>query len=152
MSRFLRTSLNSPAAFLVDEVPTVDEEAGIMTGVTDTTRWLPTSSEQRGDPDLHPRHVSGPELLLVTSGLHAHSFHGCKWNEGWVGFRSRVPRADLQDTPRIGAPLQIRSGKSRKRVSDKRAMLRYSFTFTQEGREVCHGDQSAMFVRGAELG
>ena len=85
-----------------------------MTGVTDTTRWLTASSEQLGDPALHPRDVSGPELLLVTSGLHAHSLHGCKWSEGWVGFSSRVPRVDLQDTTRIGPPLQIRSGKSRK--------------------------------------
>ena len=41
---------------------------------------------------------------------------------------------------------------TRSRVGAKRAMLRYSFTFSQEGREVYRGDQSALFVHGAELG
>ena len=154
MARFLATFLYSPAAFLVDEVLTADHESKVMTARMDTTRWLPIAAEQRGDPRAHPRHVSGPELLLVTGSLgclHAYFFHGCKWDEGWVGFGSRVHRADFRDLTRIGPPLELRSEETRSRVSGKRAMLRYSFTFTQEGREVYRGDQSAMFVHGVEF-
>ena len=155
MARFLRTFIYSPAAFLVDEVTSADPENKVLEGRMETTRYLPISEEQRGDPVSHPRHVSGPELLLITGSLgclHASFFHGCWWDEGWVGFGSRVYRADFRDLARIGPPLHLRSEETRSRVGTKRVMLRYSFTFTQEGREVYRGDQSALFVHGAELG
>ncbi len=155
MERFQRTFIYAPPAFLVDEITRADADARVLEGRMATTRPLPISAEQRGDPTRHPRHVSGPELLLITGSLgclHAFFFHGCHWDEGWVGFGSRVYRADFRELARIGPPLHLRSEETRSRVGPKRVMIRYQFTFTQDGRDVYRGDQSALFVRDAELG
>lgn len=154
LSRFVETFIYSPRAFLVSEVLTADAEAGVMTGRMDTTRYLPIAAEQRGDPKLHPRHVSAPELMLATGNLgclHAYFFHGCRWDAGWVGFGSRAHRIDFRDIAYIGPPVELRSEETRKRIGPKRVVLRYDFEFTQQGRVVYRGDQSAIFVLNKEL-
>ena len=155
VARFVDTFIYSPRAFLVSEVLTADPEAGRMTARMDTTRYLPFSAEQRGDPVLHPRHVSAPELMMITGNLgclHAYFFYGCRWDAGWVGFGSRAHRIDFKDIAHIGPSLDLESVETRKRVGASRVMLRYDFTFTQGGRVVYRGDQSAIFVRHKELG
>ena len=149
MLRFQETFIYGPEAFLVDEVLSADAEAKVLEATFDTTRPLPISAAQRGDPARHPRHVSGPELMLATGSLgclHAFFFHGCHWDAGWVGFGSRVHRIDFREIAYIGPPLHLRSEETRTRVGPKRVMLRLAFSFSQGGREVYRGDQSALFV------
>jgi len=154
LAHFLETFLYTQDAFFVDEVLSADAEARVITARMDTTRHLPIGSCQRVDPKRHPAHVSGPELILLTGNLgclHAYFFHGCRWDEGWSGFGSRIHRADFRDLTRIGPPLLLRSEETKTRVGPKRAVLRFAYEFTQEGRVVYRGDQSAMFVKDADL-
>lgn len=149
MERFLATYMYGPEAFLVDEVRSLDSARGEVRAVLDTTRPLPLSRHQRTGPG-HPAHVSGGELLMVTASLgclHAWFFHGCRWEEGWVGFGKRIHRADFASLARIGPPLELRSTETRARRGATRLVLRYEFEFRQEGVPVYVGDQSAMFLK-----
>jgi hypothetical protein len=152
LQTFLDHFLYEPAAFLVDSVELAAD--GVIEATCDTQRDLPISAMQRGDPKKHPRHVSAPELVLATGSLgclHAYFFHGCRWQDGWVGFGSRIHRADFRDIVRRGPPMTMRSVEVRKRVQPKRVVLRLEFEFMQEGRLVYRGDQTAMFVLGTEF-
>ena len=154
LERFLASFLYSREAFLVDEVVRMDAEARTIEARMDTTRALPIARHQRGDPAVHPRHVSAPELVLVTGNLgclHAYFFHGCRWEEGWVGFGNRIHRADFRSLVTLGPPLVLRSKETRTRVQPKRVVIRYEFEFFQQERLVYYGDQSAIFLKGRPL-
>ena len=119
--------------------------------VLDTTRSLPVARYQVGDPGIHPRHVSAPDLVLLTGNLgclHAYFLHSCRWEEGWVGFGNRIHRADFRSLVTIGPPLRLQSKETKAREGPKRVVLRYEFRFWQEERLVYFGDQSAIFVKG----
>lgn len=149
MARFLRTYHYAPEAFLVDEVLAIDREAGEVRARMDTTRPLPLSALQRGAPEVHPRHVSGPELLQVTGclgSLHAYFNYELRWDEGWVGYGTRIHRADFRRLVGLGPPLELRSRELRVRRSRRRLVLRLGFRFEQEGALVYEGDQSAHFL------
>ena len=150
IDRFVAMFLYSREAFLVDEVLRLDPSQGEIEARMDTTRLLPVSRFQAGDPRVHPRHVSAPDLLLLTGNLgclHAYFLHGCRWDEGWVGFGNRIHRADFRRLVTIGPPLFLHSKETRVREGQKRVVLRYEFRFSQEGQLAYFGDQSAMFVR-----
>jgi len=154
IDHFVATFLYSSEAFLVDEVISVDGERGAIEARMDTTRPLPVSRFQSGDALVHPRHVSAPDLLLLTGNLgclHAYFLHQCRWDEGWVGFGNRIHRADFKRLVTIGAPLVLHSRETRVREGPRRVVLRYEFRFSQEGRLAYFGDQSAMFVKGLKL-
>jgi hypothetical protein len=154
MRHFLETFLYDEEAFLVDEVLRLDPEARCIEALLDTTRPLPFAARQRTNA-AHPAHVAGAEILMATGSLgcmHAWFFHGCRWDEGWVGFGSRIHRADFKRLARIGPPLHLLSRETRSRVGPRRVVLRYEFRFSQDGEPVYLGDQSAMFVRDRELG
>jgi hypothetical protein len=151
LARFLDTLFYERAAFLVDEVVRVDEAARALEAVMDTRRPLWLTALQRGDPLVHPRHVSGPELIQLTGNLgmlHAFLFHGVRWDGGWVGFGSRIHRADFKALARVGPPLALRSCETRTRAGPRRVVMRLAFEFRQEGRLCYQGDQSAMFMKG----
>src|SRR5437867_6972536 len=93
LDRFVATFLYSREAFLVDDVLTVDRDAREIEAKMDTTRLLPVGRFRIGDPAVHPRHVSAPDLLLLTGHLgclHAYFLPCCSWDEGWVGFGNRI--------------------------------------------------------------
>jgi hypothetical protein len=153
MRRFLDTFLYRENAFLVDEIRSVDREARRIEAVMDADRPLPIAPHQRTGPG-HPAHVSAAELLMLTGNLgclHAWIYHGCRWEEGWSGFGNRIHRADFKRIARVDAPLELESCESRSRVGERRIVLRYDFRFRQAGELVYVGDQTAMFVRGADL-
>jgi len=155
LERFVATFLYSADAFLVDEVLRLDAERGEVEARMDTTRTLPVTRFQVGDPRTHPRHVSAPDLVLLTGNLgclHAYFLHGCRWEEGWVGFGNRIHRADFRSLVTVGPPLLLHSKEMRVRRGAKRVVLRYEFRFQQEGRLVYFGDQSAIFVKDRALG
>lgn len=151
LRRFCETFLYAPEAFLVDEVVRLDAGRREITARMDTAKELPIARFQRGDPGVHPRHVSAPELLLLTGNLgclHAWFFHGCRWDEGWVGFGNRIHRADFRTLVRLGPPLDLVSREVRTRVGPSRIVIRYEFRFSQDSKPVYFGDQTAMFLRG----
>jgi len=151
--RFLDTFLYREAAFLVDEIVSLDREAHTIHARLDTSRPLPFAREQRVD-QRHPAHVSAGEMLMATGSLgclHAWIFHAVRWDEGWAGFGNRVHRADFKSLARLGPPLELFSRETQWRDGPKRVVIRYEFRFTQEDRLVYVGDQSAMFFKDVPL-
>ena len=154
LQRFLDTFLYREEAFLVDEILRLDPVAREIAALLDTTRPLPFAAQQRTD-DNHPAHVAAGEILMATGGLgcmHAWFFHGCYWDEGWVGFGNRIHRADFKAIARIGPPLRLESRETRARAGSRRVVLRYEFRFWQEETLVYQGDQTAMFLKDQRLG
>jgi hypothetical protein len=149
--RFLATLPYDPRAFFVDEVVAIDRSEKRVRAKLDTRRPLPLSDLQRGDPRIHPRHVNGAVLVHVTGvlgSLHAYFVNGLRFDEGWIGFGSRIHRADFKRLVRIGPPLDLVSVETRLRASPDRQIARYEFHFSQDG-ELCYaGDQTATWLRG----
>jgi len=153
LRRFLDTFLYREAAFLVDEIVSVDGAAHALEARLDTTRVLPFAREQRVDL-LHPAHVSAGEILMATGSLgclQAWLFHGIRWDEGWSGFGNRIHRADFKSLARIGPPLELHSHETQWRDGPRRVVMRCEFRFVQEDRLVYAGDQSAMFFKDRDL-
>jgi hypothetical protein len=149
LERFRASFLYEPGAFLVDEVVRADPEKRALEAVLDTSRPLPLSDLQRPSAS-HPAHVAAGDLLQVTGSLgclHAWLFHGCRWEEGWVGFGARIHRVDFERLVERGAELRLTSRELRSRVGPRRIVLRLTFEFFQSGARVYFGEQSAMFLR-----
>ncbi len=153
MRHFLDTFLYRESVFLVDEVLKLDRTDRCIEARLDHERFLPFAEQQRTDAN-HPAHFSAGELVMVTGCLgcmHAWFFHGCRWDEGWVGFGNRIHRADFKKIALLDAPLELESRETKTRVGERRLVLRYEFLFRQRGDIVYKGDQSAMFLRDASL-
>ena len=152
MQRFLDSFMYHDDVFLVDEILKLDTEQRSIDAVLDTTRPLPIADRQRVS-DVHPSHVSGPELLMITGSLgclHAWFFHGCRWDEGWTGFGNRIHRAEFRKLGLRGPSLTLQSREIRARRQAERVVIRYEFHFKQEDELVYFGEQSAMFLRGQQ--
>jgi hypothetical protein len=153
LRRFIETFLYREAGFLLDEVLDLDPEERAICARVETAKPLPWTQLQRSGPH-HPAHVAGADLLGLTGSLgclHAWFFHGCRWDEGWTGFGSRVHRADFKALARLGPPLELRSRETRTRAGPRRVVIRYEFRFAQEGRLVYRGEQSAIFLKEPDL-
>lgn len=150
MRAFLESFFYEQSVFLIDEVTELDSAQRSVGAKFDTRRRLPFASQQRVRPG-HPAHVSGPEIVMITAdlgSLHAWFFHGCRWDEGWVGFGVRIHRADFKALAQIGPPLILRSREIRSRAGSERIVIRFEFEFSQNGRSIYSGDQTAMFLKG----
>jgi hypothetical protein len=153
MQHFLDSFLYEEEAVLVDEITSLDHENKRIEAILDTNRPLPLSARQRVSSH-HLAHVSGPELIMATGslgGMHPYFFHGCRWEQGWAGFGNRIHRADFKRLALIGPPIMLESVETRSRIGPTRIVLRYAFSFRQNGELIYVGDQSAMFVKNRDL-
>lgn len=149
LDRFRESYFYEDAAILVDELLEADEEARRLVARLDTRRPLPFGDLQRVR-DGHPRHLAGGDILMATAALgslHAWLFHGVRWEDGWVGFGSRIHRGDFRRLARVGPSLELRCREARSRRGAGRLVIRYEFDFSQRGETVYVGDQTAIFLR-----
>lgn len=149
IGRFIETFFYAPEAFLVDEVVSLDPVERAIVARLDTRRALPVTRHQRVT-EAHPAHVSGADLIMVTGCLgcmHAWFFHGCRWDEGWVGFGNKIHSGEFRSLASPGPVLELRSRETRARIGARRIVIRFEFEFSQRGDAVYRGDQSAMFVK-----
>src|SRR4029077_2131860 len=96
------------------------------------TPWL-FARHQRGPEEIHPRHVNGSDLVMLTASLgslHAYFFHNCLWEEGWVGFGNRIEYAEFKSLASIDRPLELRSTETRLRKGASRVLIEFDFEFT----------------------
>jgi hypothetical protein len=150
-AHFLATIPYDPKAFLIDEILEIDAASSRVRARLDTGKQLPLVEDQRGDPAIHPRHVAGPVLVQLTGMLglvHAYFLHAVRFDQGWIGFGSRIHRADFKRLARLGPPLELESVETRARIGTDRHIVRYEFRFTQEGALCYFGDQTATWLRG----
>lgn len=146
---FERGYMYRGAGVLVDRLFDVDPDKGTIAAELDTDRPLPYSTLQYTTED-HPAHVSAGDLLMATGTLaclYAWLFLGCKWDEGWAGFGSRIHRADFKHMVQVGPPLRMQLRQTAVRLGTRRVMLRCELRFTQDNRLSYVGDQTALFVR-----
>ena len=149
MHRFLRTYFYKSDAVMVDEILELDSTNHCILAQMNTDGVLPYSALQRQSAD-HPPHVSAADMIMATGSLgslHAWFFHGCRWDEGWAGFGSRIHRADFKSLAHIGPPIELRSSTLKARAGKNRVILRLTFEFRQEEKLVYKGEQSAIFVK-----
>lgn len=149
LARFLDSFFYAQPAILFDRIVAIEVDEQRLVAQRSPTAPLPIAQWQRGDPARHPRHVSAAELLMMTGTLGclaAWCFHGCRWDEGWIGFGNRIHRADFRELAAQDRPLDLECRTTRSRQGARRVMCRFAFTFTQGEKVVYTGDQSAIFV------
>ena len=97
MCCFLDTFLYDEAAFLIDEVTSLDAERHEIRARLDTTRSLPISRHQRVTWG-HPGHISGGELVTVTiDQSYRHSLSGYMAGAGELRERGGRTRLSVLD-------------------------------------------------------
>ncbi|MBZ0121565.1 MAG: hypothetical protein IT378_26995 [Sandaracinaceae bacterium] len=140
---------------LIDEVLEVDREQSFVRVRMPTHADLPITREQRAHPVRHPRHVSGGLMVHMTgvAGLvHAYYVLDLRHRDGWVGYGGAIHRARFKNLAPPGEPIEIACKATMVRRGTQRVVARYDLRFTQCGREVYEGDQTAMWLRVPEDG
>jgi len=145
---FLEDCLYGPDAVLVDEILAVDREQGLVRARMPTPPTLPITRDQRGDPRLHPRHVSGGLMVHVTGILgfvHAYYILDLRHADGWVGFGTHVHNARFRALASLGEPLVLEGQHTQIRRLAGNLFVRYRFRFSQGDSVVYESEQSAVW-------
>lgn len=135
---------------MIDEVLEVDREASLIRARMPTHADLPLTRLQKVHPVRHPRHVSGGLMVHMTgvAGMvHAYYVLDLRHSEGWVGYGGAIHRGRFKNLAEPGEPIEIRCQATRVRRRDKSIMARYDLLFSQSGKPVYEGDQTAMWVK-----
>ncbi|MBX3274838.1 MAG: hypothetical protein KF729_31530 [Sandaracinaceae bacterium] len=147
---FLKECFYLPEGLLIDEILDVDVDASRIRVRMPTHDGLPLTNAQRVHPVLHPRHVSGGLMIHMTgvAGMvHAYYVLGLRHSEGWVGYGGAIHRGRFKNLAPPGEPIEIACTATYVRRREKTIMARYDLEFTQAGREVYFGDQTAMWLK-----
>lgn len=139
-----------PEGLLIDEILEVNVEESRVRVRMPTHDDLPLTRMQKVHPTLHPRHVSGGLIIHMTgvAGMvHAYYVLGLRHTEGWVGYGGAIHRGRFKNLAPPGEPIEITCTATRVRQREKSVMVRYDLRFTQNGNEVYHGDQTAMWMK-----
>lgn len=135
---------------MIDDVLEVDREASLIRARMPTHEDLPLTRLQKVHPVRHPRHVSGGLMVHMTgvAGMvHAYYVLDLRHSDGWVGYGGAIHRARFKNLAKPGPPIEIRCQATRLRRREKSVMARYDLLFSQEGKPVYEGDQTAMWVK-----
>lgn len=147
---FVEDCFYLPEGLMIDEILEVDVDASRVRIRMPTNDDLPLTRTQRVHPALHPRHVSGGLMIHMTgvAGMvHAYYVLGLRHKEGWVGYGGAIHKGRFKNLAPPGEPIEIRCEATRVRRREKSVVVRYDLRFTQQGNEVYHGDQTAMWMK-----
>lgn len=139
-----------PGGLLIDEILELDPEASRIVARMPTFDELPLTREQRVHPIRHPRHVSGGLMVHMTGMVafaHAYFLLGLRHSEGWIGYGARIHSARFRALAIPGDPLHLECRATKLRKGEERALGRYELRFTQNGKLVYEGDQTAMWMK-----
>jgi hypothetical protein len=152
-SALVADALYFPGGLLIDEVLEVDLAKSLVRVRMPTHEDLPITREQRVHPTRHPRHVSGGLMVHMTGVagfVHSYYVLGIRHAEGWTGYGVRIHSARFHAIAPPGEPIEITAWSTQLRRGPERILGRYSFRFTQAGKLVYEGDQTAMWLRVPE--
>jgi len=147
---FVEDCFYLPEGLLIDEVVEVDREASRVVVRMPTHDDLPLTRTQRVHPVLHPRHVSGGLMIHMTgvAGMaHAYYVLGLRHRDGWVGYGGAIHKGRFKNLAPPGEPILIECTATRVRQRERSVVARYDLRFTQGGKEVYVGDQTAMWMK-----
>lgn len=139
-----------PDGLLLDEIVTVDREAGRVAARMPTHEDLPLTRAQRAHPVFHPRHVSGGLMVHMTGMMgfvHAYYVLDLRHAEGWIGYGGRIHSARFKALAQPGEPMILECTQKQLRRGEKQVLARYDFRFTQKGTVVYEGDQTALWMK-----
>jgi len=140
-----------PEGLLLDEVLEIDRTGmGRVVARMPTHDGLPLTRDQRAHPIRHPRHVSGGLMVHMTGMVgvvHAYYVLGLRHSAGWIGYGGRIYSGKFLALAPPGEPLILECVATQVRKLPKAVFARYLLTFTQSGKTIYQGDQSAMWVR-----
>lgn len=142
-----------PEGLMIDEILEVDREQSLIRARMPTHDDLPLTRLQKVHPTRHPRHVSGGLMVHMTgvAGMvHAYYVLDLRHSEGWVGYGGAIHRARFKNLAVPGTPLEIRCRATQVRRRERTIVARYDLLFTQEGKPVYEGDQTAMWMKVEE--
>jgi 3-hydroxymyristoyl/3-hydroxydecanoyl-(acyl carrier protein) dehydratase len=139
-----------PGGFLIDEILEIDRDKGLVRARMPTHDDLPLTREQRAHPERHPRHVSGALMIHMTgmvAFVHSYYVLGLRHSDGWIGYGVRIQNARFHALAPPGDPIELSCLAKRVRKQSKSVFAEYAFEFTQSGRLIYEGAQSAMWQR-----
>jgi acyl-coenzyme A thioesterase PaaI-like protein len=139
-----------PDALLLDEVLEIDLAQSLVRVRMPTHDALPLTRDQRVHPVRHPRHVSGGLMVHMTGMVgfvHAYYVLGLRHRDGWIGYGGKINSARFLALAPPGEPIEITCRATQVRRGASRVFARYELRFTQAGRLVYEGDQTAMWFR-----
>lgn len=152
---FVADSPYGEGGLLLDEIVEIDRAASRIVGRMPTHEALPLTREQRVHPLRHPRHVSGGLMVHMTGMIalaHTYFVLGLKHADGWIGYGGRIHKAHFRALAPPGEPLLLSCQTTQLRKTDKSVLARYDFHFTQGGKVIYEGDQTALWSRVVEAG
>lgn len=139
-----------PEGLLLDEILTVDRDAGRVAARMPTSDELPLTRTQRAHPVFHPRHVSGGLMVHMTGMIgfvHAYYVLDLRHHEGWIGYGGRIHGARFKALAKPGEPMVLECTHKQLRRTPENVLARYDFRFTQAGTLVYEGDQTALWMK-----
>ena len=139
-----------PGGLLLDEVVSVDVEAGRIVARMPTHEELPLTREQRAHPVRHPRHISGGLMVHMTGMVgfaHAYYVLGLRHAEGWIGYGGAIHKARFRALAEPGEPILIDCRTTLVRRGRTKILARYEFEFRQGETVVYEGDQTALWLK-----
>ena len=139
-----------PGGLLIDEILEVDRDASHVRMRMPTHDDLPLTRLQKVHPVRHPRHVSGGLLVHMTGVagmMHAYYVFDLRHSDGWVGYGGAIHKARFKNLAPPGEPIEISCTAKQVRRREKSIMARYDLLFTQAGKEIYVGDQTAMWIK-----
>lgn len=142
-----------PEAMLLDAILEVDRDAGRIRAQMPSHADLPITRHQRAHPVRHPRHVSGGLMVHMTGILgYAHAYYvmDLRHAAGWIGYGVRIHDARFAALAGPGEPLILEATSTRIRTIREQLFVRYLIEFTQGGKLVYRGDQTAAWVQVTE--
>jgi hypothetical protein len=147
---FIKDCPYGPGALLIDEIVSIDRDAGLIVARMPTTEDLPITRDQRAHPERHPRHVSGGLMIHATGVMgfaHAYFLHGMRHADGWIGYGTHIHDGRFKKLAKIGEPILIECTATSMRKIQRSIFGRYKFKFTQGDELVYQGDQSAVWTK-----
>ena len=147
---FLDDCFYGPDAVLIDDVLSVDRERGHVRVSIPTLATLPLVRDQRGDPRVHPPHMSGALMIHATGIIgfvHAYYVLGLRHADGWVGFGTHIHNARFKAMATLGPPLIADCEPLSIRRFVGNIFGRYKFQFRQGETVIYESEQSAVWRR-----
>ncbi len=139
-----------PGALLIDDIVSIDRDAGSIVARMPTSEDLPITRDQRAHPERHPRHVSGGLMIHATGVMgfaHAYFLHGLRHADGWIGYGTHIHDGRFRKMGKIGEPMLLACTATSMRRIQGAIFARYQFRFTQGEELVYQGDQSAVWTK-----
>ena len=152
---FVKDCFYDAEGMLIDAIVEIDAANDRVVARMPTSDALPLTRTQKTHPVRHPRHVSGGLMVHMTgiiAYVHAYYVLGLRHSEGWVGYGAKIHGARFRALAPPGDPLFLECKATRMRKGSASVFARYAFSFTQNGKVIYEGDQSALWTKIDESG